>query len=94
MKAYRVAGQGTKGFKTRPIELVAVAIHQIAAQAFKMKVNLHQGDVDSAVNWVRQEPPDYPGKWFEILPWPTLFNHVGLFAKDIYPEAKADMAGY
>lgn len=94
MKAYRLAGEGTKEFKTRLIELVAVAIHQLAVRVFKMKLNLHQGDVDSAIDWVRPEPPDYPGRWFEIPPRPTLFNHDGFFADEIYPEAEADMAGY
>lgn len=59
-----------------------------------MKLNLHRGDVESAVNWVRSKPPDYVGDWTELPPRPTLFNHVGFFDHEIYPESEADMAGY
>lgn len=76
------------------VELVAVAIHKLAVDVFKMKLHLHVGDVESAVNWVRPEPPDHPVAWVEAPPRPTLFNHVGFFEDEIYPEAEADMVGY
>lgn len=94
MRAYRLAGEETKQFESRLVELVAVGIHQLAVQAFKMKLNLHKGDIESAVSWVRPVPPDYPGEWHEMPARRTLFNHVAFFANDTYPEAETDMVGY
>ena len=89
-----MASEGTKQFNTRLIELVSVAIHQLAARVFNLQLNLHRGDVASAIKWVRPEPEDYPGDWHEIPARPTLFNQVGFFENEIYPDAEADMAGY
>lgn len=95
VRAYQSASQGSKQFNTRLVELVALAIHQLAVQVFKMKLNLHHhGDVDSVVFWVRPKPADWEGDWHEIPPRPTIFNHPGFHEHDIYPEAEADMVGY
>ena len=94
MRAYRSATEGTKQFNTRLIELVACAIHQLAAQVFRVQLNLHQGDVDSIVFWVCPKPSNWEGEWHASAPRPTIFNHPGFHDEDIYPEGVNDMLGY
>ncbi|KAM5346982.1 hypothetical protein ACJ41O_009987 [Fusarium nematophilum] len=42
--AYKAAAPGSRAFKTHRIELVAVAVHQIAVILFKLDISLHKSD--------------------------------------------------
>jgi len=80
-------------FNLRLIELVATAVHQLGAIVYQMNLRLHDGDVDSVVNW--SMPPDLWGNVWEVpKPPPALFNLPHYGAHDIYPEGAADMVGY
>ncbi|KAJ0337733.1 hypothetical protein COL922a_006430 [Colletotrichum nupharicola] len=41
---YRAASLGSRAFKVRLIEMVAVAVHQIAVEIFKLDTSLHKED--------------------------------------------------
>ncbi|KAF4472493.1 hypothetical protein FALBO_618 [Fusarium albosuccineum] len=86
---YEEAVPGTKPFNLRLIELVAVSLHQVGAELFKLDFRLHDGDIESILNWM----PDTP-LYANTKPRPTLFAHPHYFDYDIYPEGLADVAGY
>jgi hypothetical protein len=80
-------------FNLRVIELVATAIRQLGAILYQINLRLHDGDVDSVVNW--SMPPDLWGNVWEVpKPPPTLFNLPHYMTHDIYPEGATDMVGY
>ncbi|OBT97131.1 hypothetical protein VE01_04877 [Pseudogymnoascus verrucosus] len=90
--AYQAASPGSRAFQTRLIELIAVAIHQIAVQIFKLDTGLHKDDgiaswtppKENTMFW-RRNPNDPP---------PTLFRHRFYRDYDQYPEGVADGVGY
>ncbi|KAI0472892.1 hypothetical protein GGR56DRAFT_652352 [Xylariaceae sp. FL0804] len=104
LKAYRNALPGSRDFKLRLIELIAVSIHQIAVHLFQQNDRMHQpqGDIDRAValtEEVHEEEEYRPGKVLEgsafVLPaFPTLFFHYEYMDHDQYPAGLADVAGY
>ncbi|KAH0438190.1 alcohol dehydrogenase [Colletotrichum camelliae] len=88
---YRAASLGSRAFKVRLIELVAIAVHQIAVQIFKLDTSLHKED--GIASW---KPPKNDLFW-EFCPegaWPTLFRHEWYHDHDQYPNGIADMVGY
>ncbi|KAJ3544893.1 hypothetical protein NM208_g2789 [Fusarium decemcellulare] len=89
VQQYEEAVPGTKPFNLRLIELVAVSLHQIGVEVFKLDLRLHNGDIESIQNWM----PDTP-LFANMKPRPTLFGHHHYFDYDIYPEGLADVAGY
>lgn len=101
VQAYQDAPMASKAFHTRQIELVVIALHQIAVHLFKRdELRSHsQQDIDTVTSCVRVPPPasatvdpqDY------VVTWPTrptLFNHPYYVDLDIYPEGLADIVGY
>ncbi|KFY33973.1 hypothetical protein V494_07154 [Pseudogymnoascus sp. VKM F-4513 (FW-928)] len=92
LHTYQAASPGSRAFQTRLIELIAVAIHQIAVQMFKINSGLHEGDgiaswklpKENTMFWRRN--PDGPP--------PTLFQHRLYRDYDQYPEGVADGVGY
>ncbi|KAK7421122.1 hypothetical protein QQZ08_010126 [Neonectria magnoliae] len=88
LHAYQIAAPGSKAFQTRLIELVARAIHQIAAWLFKQDPILTPSN--HLVSWRPSEedesfyPHGYP---------PTLFWHPWYHAYEQYPEGVADGVG-
>ncbi|KAJ0124722.1 hypothetical protein J7T55_006063 [Diaporthe amygdali] len=102
IQAYQNANIGSKAFNTRLVELVAVALHQIAAYLFKRR-DLYSHDEDEikrVTDYVMPRPlaacdTDREGAgWVDVPPRPTLFNHAYYLDHDIYPEGIADIAGY
>ena len=76
----------------RLIELVAVAIHQVAVQLYELGTSLHKDD--SIVSW--KPPRDHPIFWIynpDGAP-PTLFQHRQYRYYDQYPDGIADGVGY
>ncbi|KAF4999857.1 hypothetical protein FDECE_11388 [Fusarium decemcellulare] len=89
VRQYEEAVPGTRPFNLRLIELVAVSLHQVGAELFKLDFRLHNGDIESILNWM----PDTP-LYAKLKPRPTLFAHPHYFDYDIYPEGLADVTGY
>lgn len=69
-----------------------MALHQFAVFVFNLDLRLHQGDIDSVVNWTM---PRSPGSMLaDVPPRPTLFNHSFYLDHDVYPQGLADVVGY
>ncbi|KAF4956983.1 hypothetical protein FGADI_3395 [Fusarium gaditjirri] len=90
LKNFQKAEPGSKSFNIRLVELVAVALHQIAVWLHKLEPHLHQGDIDAVTYW---EMP-LSETMARFPPGPTLFSHHDYLDDDIYPEGVADMVGY
>ncbi|KAK3377450.1 hypothetical protein B0H63DRAFT_218904 [Podospora didyma] len=92
--AYHAASPGSRAFKTRFIEIIAVAIHQIAVLLFKQDTSRHKDG--GIVSWIPPEEPDHDW-WFTLHPdgpLPSLFAHSWFTNFAHYPEGVADMVGY
>ena len=70
---------------------MAVSVHQLAVEVFKLDIRLHKGDVDAVVNWT---PPAVSAPRGYINPPPTMFNHHAYLDDNVYPEGVADVVGY
>ena len=98
LQSFESAVEGSKGFKLLLMELVALAIHEIAVFLYQLQPKLHHGDIEAATRWMR-EP-----KWYESagkryydeppLPHPTLPFHIYYMELENYPNGLADVAGY
>ncbi|KAI0485626.1 hypothetical protein F4859DRAFT_511820 [Xylaria cf. heliscus] len=88
--AYNSAPPGSRAFQTRLIEIIAVAIHQIAVQLFKSETGFHKND--EMTSW---QPPLDSTYWqtHKRMP-PTLFRHTQYRDYDQYPDGLADGVGY
>ncbi|KFZ24515.1 hypothetical protein V502_01001 [Pseudogymnoascus sp. VKM F-4520 (FW-2644)] len=89
---YQAASPGSRAFQTRLIELIAVAIHQMAVWIVKLDVSLHKDD--GIATW--EPPKDDATFWIRNPngPPPTLFQHTFYRDYDQYPEGVADGVGY
>lgn len=77
------------------MELVAVALHEIAVLLFQLDFQLHKGgkaDIDYVTNW--RIPPSELEGLVDVPPRPTLFSHHAYLDADIYPNGVADIVGY
>lgn len=100
IRAYQDAPLASKAIHTRLIELVVIALHQIAVDLFK-RDNLRshsQQEIDTVTNCMivppkspAINPQDYA---VTVPPRPTLFNHPYYVNIEIYPENLADIVGY
>ncbi|KAK8859076.1 hypothetical protein PGQ11_009810 [Apiospora arundinis] len=89
---FQAASPGSRAFNVRLIELVAVALHQIAVVIYQLDENLHKND--SVNDW---KPPESDKVFWNNHPdgpLPILFQHAWYLAYDQYPDGVADMAGY
>lgn len=103
LNTFQAASPGSRAFNIRLIEIVAVAIHQMAVLLYNNNPDLAQeSQVSSAVHEVHVwEPPKDPGSfwktWWQFHPHgppPTLFHHAWYTNHDHYPDGAADLAGY
>lgn len=75
LNAFNNAPLSSTAFSLRLIELVALALHQIATFLFQQTDKLHDPattdglDIEGVTRWER--PPD---QWHRFEPWPTLFK--------------------
>ncbi|KAJ4264468.1 hypothetical protein NW762_005668 [Fusarium torreyae] len=90
VKSYQNAKPGSKPFNLRLVELVAVSLHQISVELFKMDHRLHRGDIEAVINW---KMPPTEGM-IDVPPGPTLFSHHAYLDDDVYLEGVADVVGY
>ncbi|KAF4952559.1 hypothetical protein FGADI_6630 [Fusarium gaditjirri] len=90
--AYQAASPGSRSFNTRLIEIIAIAVHQIAAILFSLDEGLHKND--GVIEWA---PPKSDKIWWAHCPdgpEPTMFFHHWYLSHDRYPNGVADMVGY
>jgi hypothetical protein len=100
LQEYSKAKLGSKDFKLRLIEMVAVAVHQIAADLFNFSPKSHTPEfIKYVTEW--QKPTGWVEffghrEWQEPLfaPPETNFLHASYTDSDLYPNGVADMAGY
>ncbi|KAH8821257.1 hypothetical protein F5884DRAFT_80998 [Xylogone sp. PMI_703] len=91
LNSYKDAPVGSHCYEIRLLEMIAVAVHQIAAQLFKRDESLH--NYDGVTSWKRPYV-DHGSHCREPDPYPTLFYHQFYTYHEQYPEGVADMVGY
>jgi hypothetical protein len=74
------------------IELVAVAVHQIAALLFELDTSVHKDD--GITDWAPPKSETLYWKWHPDGPHPTLFHHRWYLDYAQYPRRVADVVGY
>ncbi len=74
------------------IELVVVAVHQIAALLFELDTSVHKND--GVTDWAPPESETVYWRLYPRGPQPTLFHHDWYVDHDQYPRGVADMVGY
>lgn len=99
VQVYQDAPLVSKAFHIRLIELVVVALHQIAVDLFKRNdLRSHnQQEIDTVTNCVIVPPKSLavsPQAYaVTVPPRPTLFNHPYYVDLEIDPEGLADIVG-
>ncbi|AEO58342.1 hypothetical protein MYCTH_80161 [Thermothelomyces thermophilus ATCC 42464] len=91
LHSYVTAAIGSLAFKMRLLEMVAVAVHQLAVMLHKL------GDLGVHDEWKTWKPPNrYIGPDYcpDPEPFATLFFHFDFTGHEHYPEGIADMVGY
>ncbi|KAK3896976.1 hypothetical protein C8A05DRAFT_20170 [Staphylotrichum tortipilum] len=91
LSEYCACSPGSRGFKMRLIELVALAVHQIAAILFELDTSVHKDDPKPPL------PPKSNKAYWMLYPKgppPTLFRHGWYQDHDQYPRGLADTVGY
>ncbi|KAK7934571.1 hypothetical protein PG985_000066 [Apiospora marii] len=89
---FQEAAPGSRAFNIRLIEMVAVALHQIAVVIYQRDESIHKDD--GVHDW---KPPESDERYWRKHPdgpLPTLFQHSWYVDYDQYPNGAADMAGY
>ncbi|KAK4147300.1 uncharacterized protein C8A04DRAFT_34037 [Dichotomopilus funicola] len=89
---YRICSPGSRGFKIRFLEMVAVAVHQIAAILFDLDISIHKND--GIANWAPPKSNERYWGFYPDGPPPTIFRHPWYTNHKQYPRGAADMAGY
>lgn len=92
LHGYHAASPGSAAFKTRLIEMIAVAIHQIAVYLYRLDLNL--GGHQDYFTW---EAPKDDIVFYRLHPdgkLPSLFFHKYYRDYDQYPDEVADLVGY
>ncbi|KAI1759777.1 hypothetical protein GGR53DRAFT_470995 [Hypoxylon sp. FL1150] len=90
--AYQAASPGSRAFRMRLIELMAVAVHQIAVVLFQLDESLHKDD--GITTWAPPKEDKVFWKFSPNGPLPTLFKHEWYTDYEQYPDGVADMVGY
>lgn len=90
--AYQAAAPGSRAFNTRLIEIIAVAVHQIAVILFKLDVGQHKND--GVTDWAPPKSDTLYWRYFPDGPLPTLLIHPWYINYNQYPEGAADLVGY
>ncbi|KAK6840767.1 hypothetical protein PG995_015977 [Apiospora arundinis] len=97
LQSYQDSIPASPSFKIRLLELVAVALHQVAVHLFQKGDRIHDqhhspegdGSISSVTSW---EPSPKPYFRYEVRP--TLFAHPAFVTHEQYPNGIADMVGY
>ena len=99
LSAFQAASPGSRAFRTRLIEIVAVSIHQIAVLLYQNNSDLSTpGSALQAIHTWTSPQDDYNGSlWWRFNrdgPPATLFRHTWYRDYTQYPYGAADVAGY
>lgn len=95
MQAFQNEPVSSRRFFLRLIELVAVALHQIAVHLFELDQGLHKGEYDVWwTSWRERHRDAQDSPFFAIAFPPVPFCHGFYRAFDQYPRGRADMVGY
>jgi hypothetical protein len=94
LEAYQRALPGQQSFHCRLIELVAVAVHRIAAYLFKQGHRIHDTEAEDPAYAIGAVTSWYPPWYLKGEAGPTLFMHFCYGAVDLYPDGLADAVGY
>ncbi|KAK4106821.1 hypothetical protein N658DRAFT_563552 [Parathielavia hyrcaniae] len=78
--------------QTRLIEMIAVAVQQIAVILFELDTSLHKDD--GIVDWAPPKSDEWYWGRHPSGPLPTLFHHSWYQDYDQYPRGVADIVGY
>ncbi|KAK0736494.1 hypothetical protein B0T21DRAFT_288287 [Apiosordaria backusii] len=92
LHSYQSSSPGSRAFKTRLVELVAVVLHEAAVILFNLDTSLHKDD--GITEWVPPKDDDLFWYYFPNGPYPTLFRHPWYADYEQYPNGVADMVGY
>lgn len=93
MLAFQAAAPGSRAFNTHLIEIVAIAVHQLAILLLQLDTGLPKDS--SLANWALPKSDTAFWKlWPNGPPIPTLFNHPWYINHDQYPNGVADIVGY
>ncbi|KAK4457230.1 hypothetical protein QBC42DRAFT_213158 [Cladorrhinum samala] len=101
MQAFQNAEPGSREFKMRLVELVAIAVHHAAVLLHQLKPKLHTDAEIHSITWWRPEPrwEAVGTKGRKVLvpttdPKPTWFFHPFYMDHEQYPHGLADVAAY
>ena len=98
LQAFQDTEIASDTYRLRLVELVAVAIHQIAAMLFECSPKIHgQKEINTLASWRQPERSQADGTGsssYLRAPHPTLFYHINYVDFDQYPDGLADAAGY
>lgn len=92
IRAYSYSKPDSLEFESRCVEMIAVAIHQIAAYLYNLDLDL--GNHKDLAAWV---PPSNNRDRYMVYPdgkLPTIFLHEQYRDFSQYPQGIADMVGY
>ncbi|KAF5651749.1 hypothetical protein F25303_3953 [Fusarium sp. NRRL 25303] len=92
LATFQAASPGSRSFNTRLIEIIAIAVNQIAAILYGLEEGLHKND--GVIEWA---PPKSDKIWWAQCPngpEPTMFFHPWYLSHDRYPKGVADLVGY
>ena len=90
---FHTASPGSRVFKTRLIELTALATHDIAVQLCDLNLDVGRHTGDGMAAWVPDKDNELYWSRYDG-PWPTLFRHAWYVAYDQYPSGIADGVGF
>ncbi|RSL58342.1 hypothetical protein CEP53_006170 [Fusarium sp. AF-6] len=90
--AYQAAALGSRAFKVALIEMIAIAVHQIAVIIFRLDTGLHKDD--GITGWQAPKSDEFYWELWPNGPLPTLFQHPWYIDYKQYPNGVADMVGY
>lgn len=79
-------------FKTRLIEMIAIAIHQIAVYLYELDLDL--GNHKNLVKWIAPANDTVFHRFYPDGKLPTLFIHKQYRDFKQYPNGAADIVGY
>ncbi|POR33444.1 Uncharacterized protein TPAR_06377 [Tolypocladium paradoxum] len=94
---YMAASPGSRAFQTHLIELIARAVHDIAAEIHKIALNTSPHKDDGLSSWTPPKEDWEDELWWELHPDgapPTLFQHPWYCYYDQYPQGVSDGVGY
>ncbi|KAK4204302.1 hypothetical protein QBC40DRAFT_293050 [Triangularia verruculosa] len=92
LHSYQTSSPGSRVFRTRLVELVAIVLHEAAVMLFNLDTSLHKHD--GITEWAPPKDDDLYWRYFPNGPFPTLFTHPWYVDYDQYPNSVADMVGY